>query len=111
MSLGDTVRMIMKVRTDILGSKSWRCVAVSVLALVLGLSVALPFSTPTPIGYVQLPGVIIGILVASVCVVSFLVCPRQPLLPKVVALVLCLPALFCALDFVAYYWLHVWHRG
>jgi hypothetical protein len=91
--------------------KSWRCVVVSLITLVLGLSIALPFSTPTAVGYVQLPGVIIGVFVAGVCVVSFFLCPRRPLFAKLIALLLCVPALFCALDFVAYYWLHVRHGG
>jgi hypothetical protein len=91
--------------------KSWRCVAVSLLALVLGLPIALPFSTPTAVGYIQLPGVIIGVFVAGVCVVSFFLCPRRPLFTKLIALLLCGVALFCAFDFVAYYWLHVRHGG
>ncbi len=83
----------------------------SLVALAVGISIALPFSTPTAVGYVQLPGVIIGILVAGICVVSFFLCPRRPLLAKLIALLLCGAALFCAINFVAYYWLHVRHGG
>jgi hypothetical protein len=89
----------------------WRFVAVSALVLVLGLAIALPFSTPTAVGYVQLPGVITGVVVACVCVTCFYLCPRHLLIPKIVAGFLCVPALLCALDFVAYYWLHVRHHG
>jgi hypothetical protein len=88
-----------------------RFVGVSAFVFVFGLAVALPFSTPTAVGYVQLPGVIIGVVVACVCVACFFLCPRDSLIPKIVAGMLCVPALFCALDFVAYYWLHVRHRG
>jgi hypothetical protein len=79
--------------------------------LGVGLSIALPFSTPTAVGYVQLPGIIMGVIVACICVGSFLVCPRRPLVPKLIAFLLCIPALFCALDFAGYYWLHVAHHG
>ena len=87
------------------------CVVVSFVTLVLGLPIAFPFSTPTAVGFVQLPGVLIGVFVAGVCVVSFFFCPRRPLFAKLVSLLLCVPALFCALDFVAYYWLHVRYGG
>jgi hypothetical protein len=83
----------------------------SLLTMLLGLSIALPFSTPTAVGYVQLPGVVLGVFVAGVCVVSFCVCPRRPILAKLIALLLCGATLFCAADFVAYYWLHVRYGG
>jgi hypothetical protein len=101
----------MSAQTKVTVSKSWWCVGVSLASLLVGLLIALPFSTPTAVGYVQLPGTIIGVVVACICVASFFVCPRHPRLPKLVALTLCVPALFCALDFVAYYWLHVAHHG
>lgn len=87
-----------------------RLVAASTLVLALGLASALPFSTPTAVGYVQLPGVIIGVVVACVSVTCFFLCPRHPLIPKIFAGFLCVPAVFCALNFVAYYWLHVNER-
>jgi hypothetical protein len=98
-------------RSNNSAGKSWRCVATSLIALVLGLSIAFPFYAPTTVGYVQFPGVIIGVFVASFCTVSFFLCPRRPLLAKLIALLLCGAALFCALDFVVYYWLHVKHNG
>jgi hypothetical protein len=79
--------------------------------MIIGLSIALPFSAPTAVGFVQLPGVIIGVFVAIVCVGSFLLCPRRPMFAKLIALSLCVPALFCALDFLAYYWLQVRYGG
>jgi hypothetical protein len=97
--------------SNIAKKTGWRFVAVSALVLVFGLAIALPFSTPTAVGYVQLPGVLIGVVVACVCVTCFFLCPRHPLIPKIVAGLLCVPALFCALDFVAHYWLHVRHHG
>ena len=97
--------------TNVTTRKSWWCVAVSVFILAVGLTIALPFSTPTAVGYIALPGVITGVIAACVSVGCFFLCPRRPLLPKVLAGVLCVPALFCALDFVFYYWLHVSHHG
>ncbi len=92
-------------------ARSWICVAASLLALAIGLPIALPFSTPTAVGYVQLPGVIIGVFVAAVCVVAFLLCPRHPLFAKLIALVLCVAALQCAIYFLGYYWVHVRYGG
>lgn len=86
---------------------SWWLALVSTITSVGGLSIALPFYTPTAIGYVQLPGVIIGLIVAIVCVVCFIRSPRQPIIPKLLMGFLCVPTLSCALDFTAYYWLHV----
>jgi len=101
----------MSAQTKVTASKSWWCVSASLASLLVGLAIALPFSTPTAVGYVQLPGTIIGVVVACICVASFFVFPRHPRLPKLIALALCVPALFCALDFGAYYWLHGAHHG
>ncbi|MGO8931408.1 MAG: hypothetical protein ACLQU3_31520 [Limisphaerales bacterium] len=71
-------------------------------SLVEGLLFGLPYWTP----YTQLPGTIVAVVVvaACICVTLFLVCPRRPLLPKIIALLLCIPALYCALDFLGNYW-------
>src|SRR5262245_31229302 len=109
--LGGVTRMDTSTATVVIARKSWWCVAISVFTLAVGLTIALPFSTPTTVGYIALPGVLIGVVAACVCVTCFFVCPQRPLRPKILAGVLCVPALFCAFDFVAYYWLHVRYHG
>ncbi len=86
---------------------SWWFALVSTLTSVVVLRIALPFNSPTAISYVQLPGVIIAVIAAIVCVVCFIRSPRLPIAPKLIMGILCVPTLFCALDFTAYYWLHV----
>ncbi len=91
--------------------RSWRYVIVSIACVLLGIPVAATFYSPTLIGYVQLPGVVIALVVACCCTACFLRCPRLPITPKVVALVLIILPIFCFLQFLAYYYLHVLYRS
>jgi hypothetical protein len=90
--------------------RSRRFLLISLAANVIFIPPALPFYSPTAIGYVQLPGILLAVSAAIACGASFFLCPRSPLGPKVVTGVLMIPVLFCALDFIAYYVLHLrWH--
>ena len=85
----------------------WKFVLISLASIVLGLPPAFIFSTPTAVGYVQLPGVIITFIVACGCVACFLLCPRRPLAPKITALALAVLPLLATLQLVADYYLHM----
>jgi DMSO reductase anchor subunit len=65
------------------------------------------FSAPTAVGYVELPGLIILLVAALICVACFVLCPRKPLLPKLVALALMVFPIFYALEFLGYDYLHI----
>lgn len=79
----------------------------SLASMGLGLPPALAFSTPTALGYVQLPGVIITFGVACCCVVCFLRCARRPIAPKLTCLGLAILSLLIALDLAKDYYLHI----
>ena len=79
----------------------------SITCVLLGIPVAAGFSSPTAIGYVQLPGVIIALVVACCCTACFVWCPLRPLAPKLVAFVLILFPIFCFLQFAAYFYLEL----
>jgi hypothetical protein len=68
--------------------------------------IAATFYSPTAIGYVQLPGVILFVLLAASCVACFILCPRRPFSPKLITLLLATHALYWALYASAYYWIH-----
>ncbi len=80
---------------------------ISLASIVVGLPPALMFSTPSLVGYVQLPGVIITFGVASCCVLCFLLCARRPMAPKVTCLLLAILPLFITLDLAKQYYLHI----
>jgi hypothetical protein len=60
------------------------------------------------IGYVEMPGTIIAVVVVFVCAACFVLCPRKPPFPKVVVFLLFIPAAMYAVDCViGYYFLHI----
>jgi len=71
--------------------------------MLVGLRLAVGFYTPTAVGYVQLPGIIIASTVTCWSVICFLRCPRRPIALKLIALVLASFAIFCTLDFLVDY--------
>jgi hypothetical protein len=77
------------------------------MSIVLGLAPALTFSTPTALGYVQLPGVIITFVVACCSVICFLLCPRRPLISKLTCLALATIPLWITFDLMKDYYLHI----
>ncbi|MDB6123217.1 MAG: hypothetical protein JWQ71_2210 [Pedosphaera sp.] len=88
----------------------WVFVGVAIVATIIAWPIAAGFYSPTAIGFVHLPGVILFVLLAVSCTVCFLLCPRRPLAPKLVSLLLAIHAAYWALDADAYYWLHsVYH--
>jgi hypothetical protein len=87
--------------------RSWKFVLISLASIVLGLPPALMFSTPTALGFVQLPGVIITFGVACCSVLCFLLCSRRPIAPKLTCLVLAILPLWITLDLVKDYYLHI----
>lgn len=87
--------------------RSWKFVVISVGIIVFGLLPGLMFSTPTALGYVQLPGVIIVSLVTCLCVVCFLLCPRRPLVPKLTCLTMVSILVLITLDILKDYYLHI----
>src|ERR1051325_6709181 len=88
----------------------WRCVALASVCTVVVLPIAAGFFSPTAIGYVQLPGVVLFLCLAVTCAAFFFVCPRRPLAPKVVSSFLAAHALFWAMYASVYYLLHsVYH--
>jgi hypothetical protein len=74
---------------------------------VAGSLVAAGFYTPTAIGYVQLPGVILFTVVGLICVACFLACPLKPIFFKNATLALMAHSLFWVLFAWCYYSLHV----
>ena len=78
---------------------------VAVLATLVLWPIAARFYSPTALGYVQLPGVLVFVALAIGCVLCFLLCPRRPVALKAIALIVATHALYWALDAIAYYWL------
>ena len=74
------------------------------LAWIAGLTAAViplagAFAVPTgPSSHVQLLGVIMFVLLAAICCWLFFRCPSHPRWRKSVALLLCLPAIYLAVD-------------
>jgi|SRR6266853_1074052 len=89
------------------GWHSWKFAVISLAGIVVVEPFGLMFSTPTALGYVQLPGVIITTLVACCSVVCFLVCPRRAIVAKLVTLLLAVIPLLITLDLLKDYYLHV----
>jgi len=73
------------------------------MIMLVGLRGAVGFYTPTAVGYVQLPGIIIASTVACWSVICFLSCPRRPITPKLIALALASFGIFCTLYFLVDY--------
>ena len=90
---------------------SWRLVLISVAVTVLVVPFAAAFGSPTAIGYVQLPGVLLFLALACCCVTCFLFCPLRPLIPKLIILLVSTFTLFWACYSVAYYWLHLMYHA
>src|SRR5262249_30540936 len=72
----------------------------SVLASVLAVPA---FSVPTGPGFVALPGTLIGATTGLTAAWAFVRCPRRPVFPKVVTLLLLVPGLFIGMDCVTSY--------
>lgn len=53
--------------------------------------------------YVALPGTLLAVLAAAVCVWAFVRCPRRAVVPKAVTFVLLLPALYVGLACITSY--------
>jgi hypothetical protein len=85
----------------------WRFVFISAACIVLGIPIAATFSVPYTFTFVELPGIIIAFVVACICVACFVLCPRRPIAPKIISLVLMLPAIECVIKFVGYYHLYL----
>ena len=84
----------------------WIFVGIGAVATVVVWPIAARFYSPTAIGFVHLPGVILFLLLATGCAVCFLLCPPRPFVPKLISLLLTIHSLYWALDAGAYYWLH-----
>jgi hypothetical protein len=93
--------------TNISGWHAWKFAVISLASIVVIEPLGLMFSTPTALGYVQLPGVIITILVASCSIVCFMVCPRRAIAAKLVTLLLTTIPLLITLDLLKDYYLHI----
>ena len=81
-------------------------VGIAAAATIVGWPFAAGFYSPTAVGFVHLPGVIIFGLLAVACCICFLLCPRRPVAPKIISLALTGHALYWALDAASYYWVH-----
>jgi hypothetical protein len=92
---------------NVWGWCAWKFAVISLAGIVVVEPFGLMFSTPTALGYVQLPGVIITILVACCSVVCFMVCPRRAIAAKLVTLLLAVIPLLIMLDLLKDYYLHV----
>lgn len=82
-------------------------IAISACVSAIGFPFAAAAYAPTAVGYVALPGVVIFTFMAVCSVVCFLLCPMRPWLPKLIALVLAVNALFWFIHVTGYYWLHL----
>jgi hypothetical protein len=77
--------------------RAWRFALISLALIVISVPIAFASSTPTA-GYVHWRGVVISLITAFGCALSFFLCPRRPIAPKLVALALpILPLLSCLL--------------
>jgi hypothetical protein len=82
-------------------------VLIAIACTVLVFPFAAAFSSPTSIGYIQLPGVLLFVLLACSTLSCFFLCPSRPRVPKVLTLFMSGHALFWVLYSLAYYWLHL----
>ncbi len=85
----------------------WKFVVSSILCVFVGVPAAATFIIPYSVGYIALPGTVISVLVASFCSVAFILCPRNPIVPKLATLILFLLAAQFAIDSVLYLYLHI----
>jgi hypothetical protein len=69
------------------------------------------FYYPTEFGCIALPGAIIAILVAAMSVTCFFLSPIRPVTPKVVTLLLTVPALLFAMDCIYSYLYHLQYHA
>ena len=83
----------------------WMFAAIAGLLTLVGRPIAAAFFSSTPVGVVKWPRVALFVLLALACVIDFLLCPRRPFVPKLLALALMIHALFWAVDVVIYHWL------
>jgi hypothetical protein len=82
--------------------KSLCCVlCIIVVTVVVTYVVGTVFYTPTSIGYIEFPGVIITVVSALICSTAFCICPRQPFFGKSACLILTVPSLWLAIDATA----------
>ena len=77
--------------------KAWRFALISLAAVAVSVPLAFGSSTPTA-GYVHWRGLAISLITASGCAISFFLCPRRPIAPKLATLALLIfPLLSCLL--------------
>ena len=88
------------------GLKSWGLFAGSLFYIIIATPFAGSFSSPTALGYVQFPGVVIALTVAAVSLICFFLCPRRPLIPKILTLALVALVFYFLVDILGYYYLH-----
>jgi len=86
--------------------RSWKYVIVSGAGILLGTPLAATFSSPTLLGYVQWPGILVFLGVAVNSVVCFVFWPCKPLLPKLLCFALAVFPLFNLLEWLGYDYLH-----
>jgi hypothetical protein len=76
--------------------RAFKCIAVIVVTSLIGFFIAVGFYTPYWNGYVQLPGVIVAAVSATICTTAFLLCPSRPMWVKMLTLALLVPSLWFA---------------
>ena|ERR1035437_10325807 len=91
--------------------KAWRLAGIAGITTIVVWPFAAMFSTPWLFTFVQLPGVVLFALIAITCAGCFIKCPRRPVLPKLVILVLTVFGLYWALWAGAYYWVYYLFQG
>jgi len=99
--------MSSEAQSDLSRTRSWWLVLIAIACTVLVFPFAAAFSSPTAVGYIQFPGVLLFFLMACSTLTCFFLCPARPRFAKALMLIASGHAIFWVLYSLGYYWLHM----
>ena len=91
--------------------KGWTFVVCSVLFSICCFPIACSYVIEAPVVFIAFPGVVIFVVLACICSLCFVFCPRKPVIPKIVTFIFMLAAIYFALDAALNYHLLIGQMG
>jgi hypothetical protein len=91
--------------------KGWTFVICSIFSSICCFQFAGSYFYEAPIPFFAFPGVVMFVVMASICSLCFVLCPRKPAIPKIVTFIFIFIAIYFALDAALYYHVNIEEMG